>query len=222
MEATALGHGFLPETASISNAEMEKRLTGSLPHLAYMVSRPRQASNLSEDARPRCGAAPRPYWMRDWQQDFGGFTKVYEYMCIEQVKRKYTVAFVTRTRIARENACLCFPLVSKIPDQNPWVRDPDMPDPSKCDLGSWTWRDEWVALTICCAAWCGNYWASTLDDDMLVQCLPVPKADAPQWSYREVPKTSIIRNFDSTPLETRCFLKPFLLEGEDVWCALWD
>ena len=77
LEATASEHGFVPETAGISNAEMEQRLTSSLPHLAYMISTTRQAANLEENMLAKCDAAPRPYWLRDRQTDFGGFTKVY-------------------------------------------------------------------------------------------------------------------------------------------------
>ena len=43
---------------------------------------------------PRYDAAPRPYWLRDWQRGFGGFTKVHEYVVDEEVKRMYSVAYV--------------------------------------------------------------------------------------------------------------------------------
>ena len=130
LEATATEHGFLPETAGVSNDEMEQKLINNLPHLAYMVSRPQQASFMGESMLPRGDAALRPYWLRDWQQDLEGFTKVNEYKSGEEVKRKYSVAFVVRPRNASANACWCFSLVLKIPSQKLWARDPDLPDSS--------------------------------------------------------------------------------------------
>ena len=38
-----------------------------------------------------------------------------------------------------------------------------------------------------------------LDDDMLVQCLPVWKSEYPMWSYRKAPKTSSIGDFSNNP-----------------------
>ena len=66
----ALEHGFAPENAGIAAVELEKRLMSSLPHIAYMVSRPRQVSNLGENLLARRDAAPRSYWRRDWQAGF--------------------------------------------------------------------------------------------------------------------------------------------------------
>ena len=53
---------------------------GSLPHIAYMVPRPRQPTDNGESLLRRQDAAPRRYWLRDWPCDFGGLTKVYAYM----------------------------------------------------------------------------------------------------------------------------------------------
>ena len=74
---------------------------------------------------------PQLRWLTTKLLDSGGFAKVHEYTCNEEVKRKYSVAFVTRRRSTKENACLCFSLVSKIPSQKPWARDPDVPDPCR-------------------------------------------------------------------------------------------
>ena len=57
----------------------------------------------------RCDAAPRPYWLRDWQEGFGGFAKGYEYGTREDVKRVYSVAFAIRPRTKDKSACLQAP-----------------------------------------------------------------------------------------------------------------
>ena len=60
---------------------------------------------------PRCDAAPRPYWLRDWQTDFEGFAKVHEHRTKYEMKRIYSVAYVVKARVEKETACLCFPLL---------------------------------------------------------------------------------------------------------------
>ena len=61
LEATASEHGFFPESTGIAAVDLERRLMSSLPHIACMISGPRQATNLGENLFPRCDAAPRPY-----------------------------------------------------------------------------------------------------------------------------------------------------------------
>ena len=78
-EATAWENGFVPETRGIPSDQLEFRIHGSLPPLAYMVSRPRQPVTAGEELMRRFDAGVRPYWLRDWQSGFGGYTKVYEY-----------------------------------------------------------------------------------------------------------------------------------------------
>ena len=48
MEATAWENGFVPEGRGLPAVELEKRIVGSLPHIAYMVSRPRQSTDAGE------------------------------------------------------------------------------------------------------------------------------------------------------------------------------
>ena len=52
-----------------------RELEGSLPPLAFMVSRPRQPIAAGEELLCRFNAGIRPYWLRDWQSGFGGYTK---------------------------------------------------------------------------------------------------------------------------------------------------
>ena len=66
----------------------------SLPHIACMVSRPRQPTDRGESLLRRQDAAPRSYWLRDWRCDFGGVTKVHEYMEGTDVKKMYSVAYI--------------------------------------------------------------------------------------------------------------------------------
>ena len=70
----------------------------------------------------RFDAAIRPYWLRDWQSGFGGYTKVYEYTVDGTTRRRYSVAHVVRPRTNATNACLCFTLMSNLPEQKPWKR----------------------------------------------------------------------------------------------------
>ena len=67
LEATAWENGFVPEARGISSDQLEFRIQGSLPSLAYMVSRPRQPATAGEDLMRRFDAGVRPYWLRDWQ-----------------------------------------------------------------------------------------------------------------------------------------------------------
>ena len=73
----------------------------------------------------------RPYWLRDWQSGFGGYTKVYEYKVDGATRRRYSVAHVVRPRTNSTNACLCFTLMSKLPEHKPWKRAAGEKDPSR-------------------------------------------------------------------------------------------
>ena len=42
LEATAWENGFVPEATGLPTDQLERRIQGSLPPLAHMVSRPRQ------------------------------------------------------------------------------------------------------------------------------------------------------------------------------------
>ena len=91
---------------------------GSLPHLTYMVSRPRQSIDAGEAMLRRYNAATGLYWLRDWQSGFGGYTKVYQYHTRGETKRMFSVAYVIRPRTRTTDASLCFTLLSGIPDKN--------------------------------------------------------------------------------------------------------
>ena len=155
------------------------RIQGLLPPLAYMVSRPRQPTTVGEELLRRFDAGVRPYWLRDWQSGFGGYTKVYEYQVDGETRRRFSVAHVVRPRIKTSNACLCFTLMSKMPDQKPWKR-PRNTNPSTVMLHS-------------------NTIGLSLEDNMQVQCLPVFGSDRPKWTYRKVPKVIAFWNFGRLP-----------------------
>ena len=87
-EATAWENGFVPEARGIPADQLEFRIQGRLPTLAYMVSRPRQPTIAGEDLMRRFDAGVRPCWLRDWQTGFGGYTKVYEYQAQWRDKAK--------------------------------------------------------------------------------------------------------------------------------------
>ena len=102
---------------SLPSDQLESRIQGSLPPLAYMVSRLRQPIAAGEDLLRRFDAGVRPYWLRDWQYGFGGYTKVYEYQVEGETRRWFSVAHVVRPRTSSTNACLCFTLMSKLPER---------------------------------------------------------------------------------------------------------
>ena len=58
MEATALENGFVPEGGGLVAVDLEKRIMSSLPHIAYMVSRPRQPTNAGKSMLRRQDASP--------------------------------------------------------------------------------------------------------------------------------------------------------------------
>ena len=131
LEATAWENGYVPEAQGLPSDQLESRIQGSLPPLAYMVSRPRQPIAAGEELLCRFDAAIRPYWLRDWQSGFGGYTKVYEYTVDGTTRRRYSVAHVVRPRTNSTNACLCFTLMSKLPEHKPWKRAAGEKDPSR-------------------------------------------------------------------------------------------
>ena len=59
--------------------------------------------------------------------------------------------------------------------------------------------------------------AKSLGDGMQVECLPVYKAETPQWTYRKVPKVTSFRDYGGIPIWCR---KPqplvYQLRAEDI------
>ena len=160
LEAIASEHGLVPETAGISNAEIEQRLT---------LLQAEAASHI----------------LRTWSRDPDNlFTKVYEYMSFDTVKPKYSVAYVVRPRSARENACLCFSLMSKIPSQKLWAHDPDGSDLSRSVILDLQDMSEWD-MSSSVSEWDMSSSVSDeqtvpefpIEDDMQVQRPPVPRSE---------------------------------------------
>ena len=166
-----------------------------------MVSRPRQPIALGEELLCRFDAGIRPYWLRDWQSGFGGYTKVYEYQANGKTRRRYSVAHVVRPRTSTTNACLCFTLLSKISESKPWKRAAGEKDPSRGIILDLQEKCDWkMPATVMMHT---NELARSLDDNMQVQCLPVYRTDRPTWIYRKVPKVTRFRNFDRLPSWSR-------------------
>ena len=63
-----------------------------------MVSAPRQPATAGNALLTRFDANVRPYWLRDWQSGFGGYTTVYEYQWEDETRKMYSVAHVIRPR----------------------------------------------------------------------------------------------------------------------------
>ena len=142
--------------------------------------------------------------MRDWQSGFGGYTKVYEYQVNGETRRQFSVAHgphVVRPRTKTSNACLCFTLMSRIPDQKPWKRPVGTRDPSRGIILDLQAIDDWkMPSTVMLHS---NDFSVSLEDNMQVQCLPVFGSDRPKWTYRKLPKVNDFRNFRRVPLWCR-------------------
>ena len=162
-----------------------------------MVSRPRQPIAAGEDLLCRFDAGVRPYWLRDWQSGFDGYTKVYEYQVDGATRRRFSMAHVVRPRTNSTNACLCFTLMSKLPEHKPWKRAAGGEDPSRGVILDLQEECDWkMPATVMLHT---NEIALSLDDSTQVQCLPVYKSDRPKWTYRKVPKVTKFRNFERLP-----------------------
>ena len=197
LEATAWENGFVPETHGLPSNELEQRTLPLLPQLSHMVSAPRQPVATGNALLTRFDANIRPYWLRDWQSGFGGYTKVYEYQCGDKTKRMYSVAHVVRPRTATSEACLCFSLMEAMPSCKPWKRPAGQKDPSRSvllDLRPFpNWQLPATVLDL------GNDIAKDLTDDLQVQCLPVARSSTPKWTYRTLPKVTNFRTFGRLP-----------------------
>ena len=201
LEATAWEGGYVPEAKGLPSDELELRILPLLPQLSHMVSAPRQPITSSIALLTRFDANIRPYWLRDWQSDFGGYTKVYEYEVDGELRRKYSVAHVIRPRAASENACLCFTLMSKPPVDKPWKRPVGQKDPSRSIVLDLREAQDWrLPATVLPAA---DAIAESLTEDMQVQCLPVSRSSSPKWMYRTLPKVTNFRYFGKMPVWCR-------------------
>ena len=203
LEATAWENGFVPETHGLPSGELEPRMLPLLPQLSHMVSAPRQPVAASHALLTRFDANVRPYWLRDWQSGFGGFTKVYEYQWEDETRRMYSVAHVIRPRTPTTEACLCFSLLRALPTSKPWKRPTGQKDSSRSILldlkSSLNWQLPATVLDL------GNDIAKDLTDDQQVQCLPVARSSTPKWAYRALPKVKDFRTFGKIPA---CGMKP--------------
>ena len=95
------------------------------------------------------------------------------------------------------DACLCFTLMSKMPDGKPWSRSADKRDPSRGVLLDLQESGDWkMGSTVLLP---NIDPATALDDNVQAQCLPVFQADQPKWTYRRVPKVSSFRTFARLP-----------------------
>ena len=168
MEATAWENGFVLEAQGLPSDQLDQRIRGLLPPLAFMVSRPRQPIAAGEELLCRFDAAIRPYWLRDWQSGFGG----YEYTVDGTTRRRYSVAHVVRPRTNTTNACLCFTLMSKLPEHKPWKRAAGEKDPSRSIILDLQEDCDWkMPATVMMHT---KEVQLSLDESMQVQCLPVP------------------------------------------------
>ena len=146
--------------------------------------------------------------------------RVYEYTVDGTTRRRYSVAHVVRPRTNSTNACLCFTLMSRLPEDKPWKRVAGEKDPSRSIILDLQEECDWkMPATVMMHT---NEIQLSLDDSLQVQCLPVYRTDRLKWAYRKVPKVTRFRNFDRLPSWCR---KPqgmtyqFRGHDEDHHCA---
>ena len=120
---------------------------------------------------------------------------MYEYKKGDEVTTMYSVAYITRPRTKEANACLCFTLMSGVPKKKPCKRDPDVRDPSGSVVLDLQENSEWQMDSTLKMALFDP--AKSQDDGMQVQCLPVYKAETPQWTYRKVREVTSFRDYGS-------------------------
>ena len=101
------------------------------------------------------------------------------------------MACVIRPRTITTKACPCFSLVSHVSEDKSWARDPETPDASRLvllDLQASVLLDlqamsDWRFLQLSNQSLALRPELS-LDEGVLVQCLPVPKSPCPRWNSR--------------------------------------
>ena len=112
---------------------------------------------------------------------------MYEYQVNGETRRKFSVAHVVRPRTQASNACLCFTLMSQLPEQKPWKRSVSARDPSQGVLLDLQEDCEWRMPSTVIPVNIDP--VTVFDDNMQVQCGQcVFGADQPKWTYRKVPK----------------------------------
>ena len=122
---------------------------------------------------------------------------MYEYQVDGETRRKFSVAHVVRPRTKTSNACLCFTLMSKMPDQKPWKRSVSARDPSRGIILDLQEDCEWkMPSTVMLPS---IDIAVTLEDNTQVQCLPMFGSDHPKWTYRKESKVAEFRKFGRLP-----------------------
>ena len=118
---------------------------------------------------------------------------MYEYQVGEETRRCFSVAHVVRLRTSTTNACLCFTLMTRLPDRKPWKRAAGEKDPSRGIILDLQEKYDWkMPATVMLHS---KEMALSLDDSLQAQCLPVFGSDRPRWTYRKVPKVTKFRNF---------------------------
>ena len=116
---------------------------------------------------------------------------------VPEAEGQFSVARVVRPRTKSSNACLCFTLMSKMPDQKPWKRPTSTRDHSQGIILDLQENCDWrMPSTVTLHS---NNMALSLEDNMQVQCLPVFGSDRLKWTYRKVPKVTEFRNFGRLP-----------------------
>ena len=104
---------------------------------------------------------------------------------------------MVRPQTKTSDACLCFTLFLKLPDQKPWKRSVSARDPSRGVVLDLQEDCEWRMPSTVMLPSIDT--AASLEDSMQVQCLPVFGSDHPKWTYRKLPKVAEFRNFGRIP-----------------------
>ena len=102
----------------------------------------------------------------------------------------YSVAYITRPRTKKANACLCFTLMSGMPKKKPWKRDPDARDPSRSVVVDLQEFSEWQM------------------DSTVKMALFDPPVAQPSDAERQLLTAEGILPFESSALGKRCVMCP--------------
>ena len=113
------------------------------------------------------------------------------------------MAHVVRPRTSTTNACLCFTLMSGLPEHKPWKRAAGEKDPSRGVILDLQEKCDWKmpATVMMHTKEMITEIVRSLDDDLQIQCLPVYRTDRPKWTNRKVPKTIIVPNLSAEERE---------------------
>ena len=130
LEATAWENGYVPEAEGLPSDQLDFRIQGLLPPLAYMVSRPRQPITVGEELLHRFDAGVRPTGCVIGNPDLVGTPRCMSIKLMERLDDNFLL-LMWFDHGPSPPMLACFTLMSKLADQKPWKRPTSTQDPSR-------------------------------------------------------------------------------------------